>query len=66
MQLMIILGFVWIPFIIENWKHSNKIIFKCINCTVRPSFNKNITEFRTYESREQYHETHYFSAKRRN
>ena len=33
------LGSVWIEFIVaetKNWKHCNKIIFKCINSVVRP------------------------------
>ena len=29
---------------IENWKHCNKIIFKCVNSTVRPIFNEKIAE----------------------
>ena len=35
-------GFVWIELIFaetENWKHCSKIIFKCVNSTVRPIFN---------------------------
>ena len=28
----------------ENWKHCNKIIFKCLNGTVWPIFNEKVTE----------------------
>ena len=28
----------------ENWKHCNKIIFKCVNSIVRPIFNEKIVE----------------------
>ena len=28
----------------ENWKHSNKIIFKCVNNAVRPIFNEKVAE----------------------
>ena len=28
----------------ENWKHSSKIIFKCVNSVVRPIFNEKVTE----------------------
>ena len=28
----------------ENWKHCSKIIFKCVNSTVRPIFNEKIVE----------------------
>ena len=38
----------------ENWKHYSKIIFKCMNSTVWPIFNKNFVEKETYRSREQY------------
>ena len=36
---------VWIEFIllklkIKNWKHYSKIIFKCVNSTIRPIFNE--------------------------
>ena len=31
---------------IKNWKHCNKIIFKCVNSTVRPMFNKSFAEKR--------------------
>ena len=27
-----------ITYFVENWKHCNKIIFKCVNSTIRPSF----------------------------
>ena len=47
------LGSVWIPFIVENWKHCGKIIFKCVNSTVGPSFKVKFMFFRTYGSREQ-------------
>ena len=36
------LGSVWIEHIVvetENWKHCNKIIFKCVNSTVELIFN---------------------------
>ena len=36
------LGSIWIQFILlktENWKHCNKIIFKCVNNVMRPIFN---------------------------
>ena len=26
-------------YFVENWKHCNKIIFKCVNSAVRPIFN---------------------------
>ena len=47
------LGYVWILFIVENWKHCNKIIFRCVNSIVRHSFNKNFVEFRTCGSNKQ-------------
>ena len=28
----------------ENWKHCSKIIFKCVNSTVRPIFNEKVVE----------------------
>ena len=28
----------------ENWKHCSKIIFKCVNSTVRPIFNEKVFE----------------------
>ena len=28
----------------ENWKHCSEIIFKCVNSTMRPIFNKNFVE----------------------
>ena len=28
----------------ENWKHYSKIIFKCVNSTVRPIFNRKVAE----------------------
>ena len=31
-------GSVWIPLIVENWKYCSKIIFKCVNSVVGPSF----------------------------
>ena len=42
-----LIGFVWIELILlklktENWKHCNKIIFKCVNSTVRPIFNEKV------------------------
>ena len=44
-MVMILLGSVWIEFILlklktENWKHCSKIIFKCVNSTLRPIFNE--------------------------
>ena len=30
---------------IENWKHCSKIIFKCVNCAVRPSFKEKVAEY---------------------
>ena len=38
---------------IENWKHYNKIIFKCVNSTVGPSFNIVFGEKSTCGSYEQ-------------
>ena len=40
-----VLGSFWIELIllkleIKNWKYCSKIIFKCVNSTVRPIFNK--------------------------
>ena len=40
---------VWIEFILlklktKNWKHCSKIIFKCVNSTVRPIFNEKVVE----------------------
>ena len=29
---------------IKNWKHCSKIIFKCVNSTVRPIFNEKVVE----------------------
>ena len=37
----------------ENWKHCSKIIFKCVNSVVGPSFNLTFIEIRTCKSREQ-------------
>ena len=28
----------------ENWKHCNKIIFKCVNSAVWPIFNEKVAE----------------------
>ena len=47
---ILVLGFVWIPFIllkIKNWKHCSKIIFKCVNSTVELIFNENFVEKRS-------------------
>ena len=41
------LGSVWIPFIVENWKYCRKIIFKCVNSAVRPSFKVDFARFCT-------------------
>ena len=30
----------------KNWKHYNKIIFKCINSVMRPIFNESFAEKR--------------------
>ena len=30
--------------IAENWKYCSKIIFKCVNSTMGPIFNKKVTE----------------------
>ena len=39
---------------IENWKYCSKIIFKCVNSAVWPTFfKKKFAEIRTYRSREQ-------------
>ena len=43
------LGSVWIELILlklktENWKHCNKIIFKCVNSAVEPIFNEKVAE----------------------
>ena len=43
------LGSVWIGLIllklkIYYWNHCSKIIFKCVNSTVRPIFNEKVTE----------------------
>ena len=48
------LGSIWILFIIENWKHCSKIIFKCVNSAVGSIFNENFAEKRGFGSREQY------------
>ena len=45
--------FVWIPFIIENWKHCSKIIFKWVNSTVGPNFKEKFVEICTCGSHEQ-------------
>ena len=37
----------------KNWKHYNKIIFKYVNSTVRPSFNKKFAKLDNCGSREQ-------------
>ena len=29
---------------IENWKHCNKVIFKCVNSVMGPIFNEKVTE----------------------
>ena len=44
-----LLGFVWIGLILLRlkiycWNHCSKIIFKCINSTVRPIFNEKIAK----------------------
>ena len=43
------LGSVWIQLIllkIDNWKHCNKIIFKCVNSTMWHFFNESFVEKR--------------------
>ena len=37
----------------KNWKHYNKIIFKCVNSVVGPSFKVFLVEKITYGSHEQ-------------
>ena len=44
-------GSIWISLIAENWKYCNKIIVKCVNSTVRPSFKVVFTEKSTCRSR---------------
>ena len=45
----------WIYFTkIENWKHCNKIIFKCMNSTMGPIFNEKVAEKWNLWIREQY------------
>ena len=44
-----VLESVWIELIllklkIENWKHCSKIIFKCVNSTMRPIFNEKVVK----------------------
>ena len=60
-------GSVWIPFIVENWKYCSKIIFKCVNSVVRPSFIINFAKFCTCRSREQCagDGIHYLKCKRK-
>ena len=54
MKLMgIIQGSVWIVFIVENWKYYSKIIFKCVNNTVRLNFKVVFKKKNTCESCEQ-------------
>ena len=36
----------------ENWKHCNKIIFKCVNSIVWPIFNEKVNENGVCGSRE--------------
>ena len=31
-------------YFVENWKHYNKIIFKCVNSAVGPIFNEKVVE----------------------
>ena len=44
---------VWIPLITENWKHSNKIIFKYVNSIMGFSFEVVFVENSTCRSHEQ-------------
>ena len=46
-------GSVCILFIVENWKHYSKIIFKCVNSAVEPNFNENFIEKSTCKSHKQ-------------
>ena len=39
-EILFVIEFVWILLINVNWKYYNKIIFKCLNSTVRPSFKE--------------------------
>ena len=48
------LGSVWISLIAKNSKHYSKIIFKCVNSTVRPNFKEKFAEIRICRSCEQY------------
>ena len=54
-----LLGSVWIQLKTENWKlktekHCSKIIFKCVNSTVRLIFNEKVAEKWNLWVREQY------------
>ena len=42
-----------IALITENWKHGNKIIFKCVNSIVGPNFEVVFAEKSTCRSRKQ-------------
>ena len=55
---------VWIPFITENWKYYNKIIFKCVNSTMGPNFEKKFTELDNLWVSWTVHGTHYIGPKR--
>ena len=48
------LGSVWVPLITKNWKHYSKIIFKCVNNTVRPILMKVLLKKGVYGSCKQY------------
>ena len=44
----LLLTYIWVcldwAYFCWNWKHCNEIIFKCVNSTVEPIFNKKVTE----------------------
>ena len=54
MRFVIDYGSVWIPLIAENWKHYSKIIFKCVNSAVEPSFKIVFAKKSICGSRKQY------------
>ena len=47
-------GSIWKLLIAENWKHYSKIIFKCVNSVVGPSFKVDFAKIYTCRFREQY------------
>ena len=54
MRFVIDYGLVWIPLIVENRKHYNKVIFKCVNSAVEPSFKIVFAKKSICGSRKQY------------